>query len=91
MGYANCIPENSENYITFSKSIPMDPFLPCQCNRFIQLKFIDMMNFMAKSLEVLVANLPKDKSEHMSKRFQGEELDLSLRKCVFPYEYLEDI
>ena len=59
----------------------MDPFLPGQCNRFIQLKFIDTMNFMAKSLEVLVANLPKDKSKHMSKRFQGEELFYTKQFC----------
>ena len=70
--------------LPLAKAFPMDPFLPSQDNRFMGLKFIDMMKFMAKSLQALMENLPKDKFKHMSKRFQGEELDLLHRKGVFP-------
>ena len=62
----------------------MDPFLPSQDNRFMRLKFIDTMKFMAKLLQALMENFPKDKFKHVSKHFQGEESDLLHRKGVFP-------
>ena len=49
------------------------------------------MKFMASSLEKGVNNLPKVKFKHLSKYFQGEKLNLLLRKGIFPYEYLDDI
>ena len=46
------------------------------------------MNFMRTSLEKLVGNLDKASFEPTGKYFQGEELDLMLRKGVYPYEYM---
>ena len=46
------------------------------------------MNFMQTSLEKLVGNLERLKFKHTGKYFKGEELDLMLRKGVYPYEYM---
>ena len=49
------------------------------------------MNFMASSLEKLVKNLERPMFNHTSKYFSTEQLDLVLRKGVYPYEYLDGV
>ena len=55
------------------------------------LKFMDTMNFMRTSLEKLVGNLEKPSFKHTGKYFRGEELDLMLRREVYPYEYMTGV
>ena len=59
-----------------------------EVNIYSCLKFVDTMNFMRTSLEKLVGNLERPSFEHTGKYFRGEELDLMLRKGVYPYEYM---
>ena len=59
-----------------------------EINIYSCLKFVDTMNFMRTSLEKLVGNLEKPSFEHTGKYFRGEELDLMLRKGIYPYEYM---
>jgi hypothetical protein len=57
-----------------------------------QLVFIDSTQFMGSSLENLVENLYKgqnvDRFMRMQCEWQGEELDMLLKKGVYPYEYM---
>ena len=53
-----------------------------------QLVFIDSMQFMSSSLDSLVGNLNKDRFLRMQGEWQGKELDMLLKKGVYPYEYM---
>jgi len=46
---------------------------------------------MASSLDRLVANLKKDDFKNIKEFLEGEELELLLRKGVFPYDYFDSI
>ena len=46
---------------------------------------------MASSLEKLVKKLDRPKFRHTSKYFSEQQLDLVLRKGVYPYEYLDSV
>ena len=91
----NYIPQNEEKYVTFGKNILVDTIVKNEkeVNIYSMLKFVDTMKFMQTSLEKLVENLGKDKSKfkRMSKYFHDEDLNLILRKGVYPYEYMTDI
>ena len=43
---------------------------------------------MASPLESLVNNLPKDQFNSMNQFYDGQKLDLLLRKGVYPYDYM---
>lgn len=73
-----CIPSNSETYISFSLG---------------KLRFTDTIRFMPASLEVLAANLAKggpEKFKCMNSVYQPDEVQLLLRKQVYPYDYMDD-
>ena len=100
-GNVGCIPRNEEKYITFNKDVLVDTIVKeeeneegetkvKEVNIYSRLKFVDTMNFMNTSLEKLVNNLDRSQFKHTSKYFQGEQLDLMLRKGVYPYEYMTD-
>ena len=92
-GNADCTPRNEEKYITFSKNILVDTIVLDDkiVNIYSRLKFRNTMNFMNTSLEKLVGNLDKSKFKHTSKYFQGEKLNLMLRKGIYPYEYMVNV
>ena len=46
---------------------------------------------MQTSLEKLVKNMDKKDFHHTSKYFDGEKLDLMLRKGIYPYEYMDGV
>ena len=72
-----CIPNNMEEYITFS--------LGC-------MDFIDSFQFMSSSLEKLIENLAKEGPKtfmHMMTYFDDDKITLLLRKQVYPYEYFD--
>ncbi|XP_033729598.1 uncharacterized protein LOC117318757 [Pecten maximus] len=73
----NCIPNNTEQYISFSLG---------------DIRFIDSFQFMSQSLETLTENLAKEgliKFNNFSKAFSESEANLLLRKGVYPYEYVD--
>lgn len=53
------------------------------------LRFLDSLRFMNESLEKLVANQGKD-NFHILGQFCTSNMDLLLRKGVYPYEYVTD-
>ena len=73
----NCIPDNTEKYISFSID---------------QLDFIDSLQFMNASLEKLMTNLSKAGPENFSnlcKHIDNDKVSLLLRKGVYPYDYMD--
>ena len=96
-GDINCIPNNTEKYINFTKSIEVDKFFNEKENKDVvvkrELRFIDSFKFMASSLAKLVNNLVKkgDSFENTKRYFDGEKLDILKRKGVYPYEWLDSI
>ena len=75
----SCIPNNMENYISFSRG---------------SFRFLDSCQFMNSSLDKLVKNLANDSlgkfkilKEHYS---DPEKLELVTRKGVYPYDYITD-
>ena len=88
-GKIDCIPNNEEKYISFTKQIIVDTFIhkegeEKEVKRYI--RFIDSFKFMAASLDSLVKNLPKESFKNLAKFYKGEHLDLLTRKGVFPYD-----
>ena len=75
-----CIPRNEEN----NKHVLVDTIVKDdqEVNIYCGLKFVDILNFMQTSLEKLVGNPDVSKFWHTGKYFEGDELDLMLRKGV---------
>ena len=53
------------------------------------LVFIDSMQFMNSSLDLLVKNLSDNDFKYLSEEFSGELLELVQEKGVYPYEYMD--
>ena len=90
----NCIPNNEEKYISFSKEVVVDEFVNkegkhVQVKR--ELRFLDSFRFMASSLDALSKNLSKEQCKNVKSRYTGEQLDLVLRKGAYPYDYMDSL
>ena len=82
-GDISCIPNNEENYISFTKQVIVDKFVNKEgrkVNVKRELRFIDSLRYMASSLDQFV-NLKKYSS--------GIQMSLLLRKGVYPYDYVD--
>ena len=93
-GTIDCIPNNEENYISFSKSIKIGEYI----NNKLQTKdinfkiiFKDSLKFMASGLDVLVNNLPEGALNNLNKYFTPEQVKLLKQKGFFPYDYMDNI
>ena len=91
-GKIDCIPNNEEKYISFTKHILVDKFInkkgeEKEVKR--EIRFIDSFKFMAASLDSLVKNLPKESFKNLTEFYEGDELKLLLRKGVFPYDWFD--
>ena len=78
----NCIPNDDEKYISFSKSLAVD-------DKKFEIRFIDSFKFMASSLDALCKNLSREQFREMNKVFEGD-IDLLIRKGVYPYDYMDN-
>ena len=98
----DCIPNNDEKYISFSKEITVGTYPKKAideegCTYFKQepikykIRFIYSFNFMSTSLNSLVNNLPEDGFDNLEKYYTGEKLALLKRKGVYPYEYMDSL
>ena len=88
-GNINCIPNNEEKYISFTKEVIVDTYTEKDGKEKDvkhQLRFIDSIKFMASSLDKLTGNLGRSCFKNTSKYFNGE-----LRKGVYPYEYMDSV
>ena len=98
-GIINCIPNNEEKYISFTKDIEVDRFME-KDEKTGEMKektvkrerrFIDSFKFMASSLDKLTANLDEASFQCVKRFFHGEQFDLVRRKGVYPYDYIDSI
>ena len=55
------------------------------------LIFIDIMQFMNSSLNLLVKNSSDNDFKYLSEEFSGDLLKLVKQKGVYPYEYMNSI
>ena len=95
-GNIKCIPNNEEKYISFTKDVVIDSekqddIEPKKKNIVKQLRFIDSFRFMTSSLDKLSSNLDKSCFTNTSRYYDGNQLELLLRKGVYPYEYMDSI
>ncbi|XP_060083028.1 uncharacterized protein LOC132562303 [Ylistrum balloti] len=93
-GNINCIPNNEEKYISFTKEVVVGSYTGKDGKEKDvkhQLKFIDSFKFMASSLDKLSGNLDQDCFSNTSKYYNGKHLDLLMRKGVYPYEYMDSL
>ena len=94
MGTIDCIPNNQENYISFSKTIKTGEYINKKGetkNKYFKIVFKDSLKFMASSLEALVNNLPEGALNNLNKYFTAEQVKLLKQKGFFPYDYLDNI
>ena len=93
-GNIDCIPNNEEKYISFSKTIKTGEYTNKKGetkNKYFKIVFKDSMKFINSSMEVLVNNLPKDAFKNLEKYFTPEQVKLLKQKGFFPYDYLDNI
>ena len=91
-GDISCIPNNEENYISFTKQVIVDRFVNKEgkeVNAKRELRFFDSLRFMALSLDKLSSNLKIDQFVNLKKYYSDNRLNLLLRKGVYPYDYVE--
>ena len=86
----DCIPNNEEKYISFSKNIIVGE-TKNKKPRFFKIRFLDSFKFMGTSLETLVNNLPKDAFNNLENYYTGKEAELIKRKGFYPYEYMDTV
>ena len=93
-GDISWIPNNQENKFFFTKQVIIDKFgnkEGKEVNVKRELRFIDSLRFMASSLHNLSSNLKIDQFVNLKKYYSGNQLSLSLRKVVYPYDYVDSI
>ena len=92
-GNIDCIPNNEEKYISFTKHVEVDRFMKDEKEVIVtrELRFIDSYKFIGSSLDEHVDNLSEDDFVNTNKYFNGEHLNLLKRKGVYPYEWLDSV
>ena len=93
-GNIDCIPNNEERYISFTKNIEVGSYIDKEGKTNPikhKIRFIDSFKFMAASLDSLVNNLPEDAFNNLKKYYTGDKLSLVKRKGVYPYEYMSTL
>ena len=87
-----CIPNNEEKYITFTKNIIVGQYTNKKGevkDKTFKIVFKDSLKFMLSSIEALVNNLPKNGFKIISKYFTPEQVELIKQKGFYPYEYMD--
>ena len=94
MGSIDCIPNNEENYISFSKSIKTGEYKNKKGetkDKYFKIIFKDSLKFLNSALGKLVKNLSENDFKNLEKYFTPEEVELLKQKGFFPYDYLDSI
>ena len=93
-GDFTCIPSTEKKYISFSKKVKVDEYQNKDGKTVslnFELRFIDSFKFLQTSLANLVKNLQPDDFVNTKEIFKGEQVDLLIRKGVYPYDYVSSI
>ena len=88
----DCIPNNEEKYISFSKTIVTGQYTNKKGevkDKTFKIVFKDSLKFMSSSLGALVNNLPKDAFKNLLKYFTPKQAELLKQKGFYPYEYMD--
>jgi hypothetical protein len=89
-GKIKCIPTTDEKCISFTREVEVDQIIDetgKKITNMRNLRLIDSYKFMPTSLDSLLKNLKTH--PHLSGFYQGEQLELLLKKGVYPYEYVD--
>ena len=87
----DCIPNNEENDISFSKTIVTGQYTNKKGevkDKTFKIVFKDSLKFMSSSLGALVNNLPKDAFKNLLKYFTPKQAEILKQKGFYPYEYI---
>ena len=87
----DCIPNNEEKYISFSKTIITGQYTNKKGeikDKTFKIVFKDSLKFMSSSLGALVNNLPKDAFINLLKYFTPKQAEILKQKGFYPYEYM---
>ena len=94
-GNIDCIPNNEERYISFTKNIEVGSYMNREGEtkpKYHKIRFIDSFKFMSTSLDSLVNNLPEEAFNNLKRYYTGDKLSLVMRKKgVYPYEYMDSL
>ena len=88
----DCIPNNEEKYISFSKTIKAGHYTNKKGeikDKTFKIVFKDSLKFMGSSLGALVNNLPKDAFKNLLKYYTPEQAEILKQKGFYPYEYMD--
>ena len=88
----DCIPNNEEKYISFSKTIVTGQYTNKKGevkNKTFKIVFKDSLKFLASSLEALVNNLTKEDFKNPHKYFTPKQAEILKQKGFYPYEYMD--
>ena len=88
----DCIPNNKEKYISFSKTIVTGQYTNKKGevkDKTFKIVFKDSLKFMSSSLGALVNNLPKDAFKNLLKYFTPKQAEILKQKGFYPYEYMD--
>ena len=88
----DCIPNNEEKYISFSKTIVTGQYTNKKGevkNKTFKIVFKDSLKFLASSLEALVNNLSKEDFKNLHKYFTPKQAEILKQKGFYPYEYMD--
>lgn len=94
-GKITIIPQNAEEYISFTKIV--NGSIPAFLNHRerIQLKFLDSFRFMAQSLSDLASWIPENGKSLLyaeyGKMYSKKQITMLERKGVFPYDYIDSL
>ena len=94
-GNIDCIPNNEERYISFTKKIEVGSYTSKKGETkplHHSIRFIDSFKFMASSLDKLVNNLSKGVFVNVRKYYAKDKISLlknQSRKGVYSYEYMD--
>ncbi|XP_065665727.1 uncharacterized protein LOC136087148 [Hydra vulgaris] len=94
-GKLSCIPNNEEKYISFSREIKFGEYIEEEEDKTVditqEIRFLDSYRFMPSSLDVLSKNLTKDQCKNIGEFYKGKQLDLLMKKGVYPYNWVDSI
>ncbi|XP_065645675.1 uncharacterized protein LOC136076133 [Hydra vulgaris] len=93
-GKMSCIPNNEEKYMNFSREIKVGEFTSKEGENIEirrELRFLDSYRFMLSSLDALSKNLLKEQCKNIGKLYSGKQLDLLLRKGIYPYDWVDSV
>ena len=88
----DCIPNNEEKYISFSKTIVTGQYTNKKGevkDKTFKIVFKDSLKFMSSSLGVLVNNLPKDAFKNLLNYFTPKQAEILKQKGFYPCEYMD--